>query len=44
MENTSNFEFSLFPGLAICCMILSYDAGQWQQATASNQAHSHLGK
>lgn len=33
-----------FPGLAICGMILSCDAGQWQQAATPSQACNHEGK
>lgn len=31
---TSNFEFCSFHGLAICGMILSHYAGQWEQTSA----------
>ena len=40
----SNFEFGSFPGLVICGMIISCDAGQWQQAAAPRQPQNHEGK
>ena len=33
-NHTSNFESWSLPGLAICSILLSGDAGQWQRATA----------
>lgn len=42
--SASNFEFWPCLGLAICCMILCRDAGQWQRAAAPNQPCVHEGK
>lgn len=37
-----HFEFRSFPGLEICCTILSCDAGQRQGATASGQPFNQV--
>lgn len=43
-NHTLNFDSWSFPRLAICGMILSCDAGQWQWATAPSQWCDHKGK
>lgn len=42
-RHTLNFKFWSFPRPAICCMILSHDAGQHQQPEAPSWPHDHGG-
>lgn len=44
MKCSPNFEFCSFPGLALCGVTLSHDAGEQQRATAPSQPRDHKGK